>query len=324
LKPRNLEEAAVYNLDQYLMRGGRVIVCTGQYDVQFSRTGLGVLPLSTGLDDWQKHFGVTVEKTLVLDDVNQPLPIPEVRSTPFGNIQTWVMAPYPYLVQVEGDGFANRDIAGSLQAMGIYWGSPIETNPEAVGALQLTTLLQTSELSWSDTDVSRVQFVDYEVPAETSRHVLGVALSGRFKSFFEGRPAPVPESAEGEEEPATPTGATLERSPETRLIVIGNAEFLSDLVARSLGSSDSGFFAENLHYMENLIDWTLLDNDMIAIRSRGAGVRRLERTDRTKEIGIEVVSYVIPIAILAALALWQFWRRRNPEPMFPTTPEVNS
>ena len=35
LKPKNWNERAVYNLDQYLMRGGRVIVCAGSYETSF-------------------------------------------------------------------------------------------------------------------------------------------------------------------------------------------------------------------------------------------------------------------------------------------------
>jgi ABC-2 type transport system permease protein len=320
LKPRELGDRESYNLDQYLMRGGRVVLCSGRFDVQLDRSGLSVLPMATGLEDWLAHNGITVEPTMVLDDRNQALPIPEVRQTAIGQIQTWVMAPYPYLVHVQDEGFVNGDVAATLEAVGIYWGSPITVDEEATGGLEVTPILQSSELSWTSGDTSLVNFVDYVVPEEgTEPRLLAAALSGRFESFFAGKEVPRaarPDTSENESEAEAPTAVTLEASPETRLVVVGNAEFLSDFVARALGNLDGGFFLENLRFMENLIDWATQDNDMIAIRSRGVANRRLARTEKPQQVSIEVVNYLIPAALLLALAAWRYWSRRNAVPMF--------
>src|SRR2546422_1451811 len=117
LKPKNWNERAVYNLDQYLMRGGRVIVCAGSYETSFGQQGLSVRPVDSGLAPWLKHFGIEISKTLLLDDRNQPVPVPEIRNTPFGAIQTWVMRPYPYLVDIRDTGLKNRAVTGKLEAV---------------------------------------------------------------------------------------------------------------------------------------------------------------------------------------------------------------
>ena len=52
LKPKDLDENQVYNLDQYLMRGGRVVLCAGNFEADFSPGGLSVQSIETGLDDW--------------------------------------------------------------------------------------------------------------------------------------------------------------------------------------------------------------------------------------------------------------------------------
>ena len=70
-------------------------------------------------------------------------------------------------------------------------------------------------------------------------------------------------------EATPPAKVALKQSPETRLIVIGNAEFLSDFVARALAQVDGGFFVENLRFAQNVIDWVGLDNEMLSIRARG-------------------------------------------------------
>ena len=104
-------------------------------------------------------------------------------------------------------------------------------------------------------------------------------------------------------------------SPETRLVVVGDAAFVSDLVGSLLAQAGGGFFAENLAFVENLIDWTTLDNDLVSIRARGAGTRRLERLDRESEMVVEGVNYVVPTLLLLALAGYRVWQRRHTIPV---------
>jgi ABC-2 type transport system permease protein len=328
LKPKNLSDTEIYNLDQYLMRGGRVILCSGNYNVNFDAGGLSLTPVETGLEDWLAHHGVTIDQTLVLDDRNQPLPIPEVRSTPFGTMRTWTLAPYPYLVQVREEGFRNSEITASLDSVGIYWGSPLQIDEQVTTDLEVLPILESSDRSWTDDNLGSVAFVEYDVPVEgTEPHLLAVALSGRFKSYFADRPIPgqappdpIDSAAEepSEEDAAEPSKVALEESPETRLIVVGNAEFLSDFVARALAAVDGGFFVENLRFAQNLIDWAGLDNDMLGIRARGLVSRRLERVDRREEVFIEAVNYVVPVVLLAALGAFLHWRRRQTPPLTST------
>jgi ABC-2 type transport system permease protein len=309
LKPQNLDEQAIYGLDQYLMRGGRIILCAGNYSVNFQQ-GLSLSTVETGLDAWLEHHGITIDPTLVLDDRNQPLPIPEMRSTPFGTMQTWTLAPYPYLVQVRDEGFLNREITASLDAVGIYWGSPLKVDEAATAGMEVIPILQSSPVSWTSDDLGQVAVVDYTVPsAGTEPQLLALALNGKFKSYFADRALPG-EAADPEEE-SEPGKVALEESPETRLIVVGNAEFLSDFVARALAGVDGGFFVENLRFAQNLIDWANLDNDMLGIRARGMASRRLERIGEGRELFIESVNYALPVVLLGALGSFLHWRRRE-------------
>jgi ABC-2 type transport system permease protein len=327
LKPKAFSDEAVYNLDQYLMRGGRVVLCTAGFEADFNPQGLSVTPVESGLDDWLAHHGVTVGSTLVLDDRNQALPIPQLTSTPLGTLRTWTLAPYPYLVQVREDGFVNPDITATLDSVGIYWGSPLSVDESLAEKREVLPILKSSELSWTDDDTTRVGYVDYEVPAEgTEPQLLAVALSGTFDSFFADKPIPGVEAPEpqfdeeGNELPPPPVPAkvALKESPETRLVVVGNDAFLSDFVARSIGQTDGGFFVENLRFMQNVLDWSSLDNDMLSIRSRGLVSRRLERTEKAQQVTIETINYLIPIGILVVLGVQFYFKRRNATPMIPT------
>lgn len=322
LKPSGMDEQAVYNLDQYLMRGGRVILCAGRYEADFGAEGLSVRPVETGLEAWLQHHGVSLEDTLVLDDRNQALPIPEIRHTALGAMRTWRLAPYPYLVQVREDGFVSPDITSTLDSVGIYWGSPLVVAEPVADGLQVLPILKSSERSWTDNDTGRVGYVDYEVPAEgAAPQLLAVALSGKFTSYFSDRPVPSAGTFddEGAETASRPATIALKESPDTRMVVVGNAAFLSDFVARTIGQMDGGFFIENLRFIENTVDWISLDNDMLGIRARGLASRRLEETGRATQITVEALSYALPALILVLLGLNFFLKRRNASPLFETT-----
>jgi len=312
LKPKSLDDRAVYNLDQFVMRGGRLIVCTGSYDPNFSQGGLSLTPLSSGLDPWLKHVGVEVSKTLLLDDHNQPLPIPEIRRTILGNIQTWVMRPYPYLVEVRDAGLKDRAVTAKLDAVGIYWGSPIDV--QAPKDVKVTPLLASSDRSWTDDDLEKVAHVEYTVPAGTKPHLIAAALQGRFESLYKGKPAP---AVAGD---STHHDVPIESSPETRVVVVGNSEFVSDLVARALGSRQSGgLFTQNLGFVQNLIDWMNLDNDLVSIRTRAATARPIRRLNRPAAVAVEAINYVIPLVALTLFGLGRYWRRRRVAPLVATS-----
>jgi ABC-2 type transport system permease protein len=320
VKPKGLGETELFNLDQYLMRGGRIVLCAGNYEADLGAQGLTVVPIDTGLDGWLAHHGLRVGKSLVLDDQNQPLPIPEVRNTMLGAMRTLRLEPYPYLVQVLDDGFGDPDITATLDSVGIYWGSPIEivTDDNTSANIETIPILSSSDRSWTSDDLSQVAFVDYVVPEETEPRLLSVALAGKFRSYYTDRPVPGAEAdAEptddgevGAEETPAPPIALIE-SPATRLVLVGNAEFLSDFVATIISQVDPNLFVENLRFIENVIDWITLDNDMMGIRSRGMVSRRLDREDVKSEVAIEAVNYLLPALGLLAIGLVVRTRRRQ-------------
>jgi hypothetical protein len=97
--------------------------------------------------------------------------------------------------------------------------------------------------------------------------------------------------------------------------VIGNAEFLSDFVARALAQVEGGFFVENLRFAQNVIDWTGLDNEMLSIRARGLASRRLDRIEESTKTVVEVVNYLVPVGLLVLLGGYLHVRRRQAMPL---------
>jgi ABC-2 type transport system permease protein len=69
---------------------------------------------------------------------------------------------------------------------------------------------------------------------------------------------------------------TIEISPDTaRLVVIGSAEFLNDIVFDLSASLTRDRYLNSLQFVQNTVDWSVEDLDLLTIRSRGSATRAL-------------------------------------------------
>jgi ABC-type uncharacterized transport system involved in gliding motility auxiliary subunit len=96
-------------------------------------------------------------------------------------------------------------------------------------------------------------------------------------------------------------------SPETRIVVVGSWQFLTDSFVRQF-NGNAGFAA-------NAVDWMTLGSDLIEIRSRagtGRPLREVEDSERTllKFLGILAVPVLVVLAGLVRMRLRSLRRRR--------------
>ncbi len=75
--PQQMTDTQRYAIDQFLMRGGAIIVAGSNFRVNVDpMTGLLTLaPITDGIQEMLGHYGVTVDLSLVLDPQNEPFPI---------------------------------------------------------------------------------------------------------------------------------------------------------------------------------------------------------------------------------------------------------
>jgi ABC-2 type transport system permease protein len=159
-----------------------------------------------------------------------------------------------------------------------------------------------------------------------------------FDSYFKGKPSPLLQSDQaaatqpGTAPNATPTPAPLtssllESSPDTaRLVVLGSGEFVDDVVLQLSSRLTQDRYLNNLQLMQNAVDWSVADLDLLSIRSRGTTSHVLKPMDQREESTWEIVNYVVALAILIGIgALW-YYRRRNEQPieLMPTDAEKKS
>lgn len=206
LSPESLDDKSVYAIDQFLMRGGTVLLASSAFDTQIGEA-IRALRRESGLGEWLEFNGLAIEETMVLDPENASLPIPVQRFVGNRPIREIRMLPYPHFPDVRGAGLdAEHPITAPLEQLTLNWPSPITVDAEANAEREVTELVHSSAGSWVSDATSVVPDFEqwpqtgYEVSSERGRRLLSVVVEGRFDSFFADKESPLlsDESAGGE------------------------------------------------------------------------------------------------------------------------------
>ena len=286
ISPQDLDDKARYAVDQYLMRGGSVVVAASNYTVSVDQfTGnLALVPVQGGLNDMLESYGIKIDKPLVLDTQNEPFPVQADRQVGNSVVREIQALAYPFFVDVRTDGMDKTNaVVSKLSAVTINWPSPVIADPEKNKDRQVTTLLKSSKNAWLRADpnitpnLQQYPGVGFAVEGERASQPLAVAVSGSFQSFFKDKPSPLASAAQPAGDPAQPTptpspqrGSTIEASPDTaRLVVIGSNDFLTDVVFQISSSLGTDRYLNSLQFIQNAVDWSVEDLDLLGIRARG-------------------------------------------------------
>jgi ABC-2 type transport system permease protein len=340
LAPQGMTDKERFAIDQYLMRGGAVVLAAGNYILSPQQFGGNLLieAVEDGLKEMLAHYGVTVGDSLVMDSRSEPFPVQVQRSVAGMTVIEYQQIPFPFFVDVRRDSMAAESpIVANLPAVTLHWASPVEVDAAKTEDKDVVTLLQSTDASWLRTstavqpDLNAHPELGFPVEGEQQARVLAVSLRGSFESYFKNRPSPFLEGeAEGEEgegtggteEAATGEGeeelvlGTVEVSPESsRLVVIASAEFVDDAVLQISSNLSQDRYLNNLQFLQNSVDWSVEDEDLLSIRSRGTYARLLKPMEKSEQSFWEGLNYAL--ALLAVVGIGVVWnvRQRSEEPM---------
>lgn len=287
-----MPERTQYQLDQFLMRGGRIALF-----LSGTKPDLNTRRLSEVRHDlypWLGHLGVRVNRDLVVDRLHhEQLSLPvDVK----GKRQA-VSVPHP-LIPVTDDKNAASAIVRGLDRLTLPFVSSIELVDPLPTGVEATWLVRTEAESGAVQGLRSVLPAAVAEPAAGERagpHTVAWALSGRFSSFWSEREIPKPPpSADGsvvEDDPRS----KVDEGAEARVIVVGSADFV----------------ANNLAFVENAVDWLLDDPSLLEIRARADATRRLEVLTPDRAWAFKLGILGVPAAVLTLGALFAAWRARR-------------
>lgn len=320
--PTNLGEQARFALDQYLMRGGTVVLATAPWSIDTQGASLMLRSIDNGLDDWLEHNGIRIEKTVVLDERQAAFPLPVVRQLAGYEFTDMQFVDYPYLLDVRDDGLhPDHPITASLPQVTVGWASPIEVVD--LDGRKATVLMRSSDQAWRSSETNVMPSIDaqgqFSLRGDGSQRAsaaIAVLVEGEFSSFFDAAPEPAKtpgSNPQGAPEPESLSTALIAKSPSSaRLLVVASNDFASDQVLSGVIAAAGTQYFGPVEFLINAVDWALEDNSLVSIRSRAHFNRTLPPLDREQQARIEYGNYAAALLALALLyGIWRGLRRRR-------------
>ena len=333
LKPKGMTENDLFAIDQFLMQGGTVLVSSGSFEMEAASRGtLAVEPINNGINDLLSHYGITIEKNLVMDLQNESFPVPITRNLGGFQVQEIQLIRYPFFVDIRSNEMDKEfpSLSG-LPALTLNWPSSLSLDEKKKNSGEIVPLLYSSDRSWvsTNTDIQpNFQIypeLGFESPEKFSKSILGASLKGPFSSYYENKQSPLlkeeinqkSDKKKNQKEVISEFDRVIKTSPDSaRLVVIGSGEFVNDTVLNISRNTGRDRYINNLQFIQNLIDWALEDTDLLSIRSRGIYARTLfPLTDMFRNI-FEWINYGIIVLSILVMAIMVRWKRKNVKPLF--------
>jgi ABC-2 type transport system permease protein len=338
--PQQMTDKEQFAVDQYLMRGGAVIVASGDYVLSPEQYySITLDAVEGGLHDVLANYGVEIGNSMVLDTRCEGFPMQVQRQVGGMQVAEYQLIPYPYFLDVRSDSMNNDNpIVSNLPAVTMQWASPLTLDEAKMESRQVDVLLESTEDSWLRSsgdvqpDLNTFPELGFAAEGEQKARPLAVAIRGSFESYFKGKESPfaaqsistpaatateIPtETATEIAETPEPVLGTIEASPESsRLVVIGSSEFIDDTVLQILSNVSGERYLYNLQLVQNAVDWAVEDEDLLSIRSRGTYSHLLKTLDSTEQSMWEGLNYGLTLIALVAIGLVSNVRRKQEQPM---------
>jgi len=278
---KDLTEGDMLYIDEYIMDGGKVLFAIEGVDVDVRNLAAVVKLDNSPAIEMLKKYGITVNNNLVLDKYAKRIPLRG----------TFPML-YPQWIGINGQNVSkDNPITSRFSGLDLLWASSI--NIEEREGITYERLLASTDQAWTLDD--HLTAMPQEVGSlmgykgNDQRQIdLGFVASGTFKSAF-----------------------TDKTSKNTRIIVIGDADFVADIIE----FSDSPY---NIIFFENAIEWLSNDDSLLQIKTRDRRDLRLNKIEMPEKkvkaiLFVYLVNMVIiPLSVII-FAIVHFVRRKKRE-----------
>ncbi|CAH1000458.1 hypothetical protein LEM8419_01611 [Neolewinella maritima] len=308
---------AAFQLDQYIMHGGRVIwaIDAVAMDYDSLRATGEAFPLArpTGLDDLFFRYGFRLSSQLVLDLANSPIPI-ETSQGPSG--PRFALVPFPY--HVTALPATDHPIVQNIDAVDLRYPTLIEPTGSDTG-LTSTTLLASSDNGRRQQLPSGIDLDAQKFSVELDRFneadlPLALLLEGSFTSPYANRmSSSFTDLLErgGQDYRAT--------SPPTAMLVVSDGDVLANSVSSrgEVGTLGVNPFSRipyaNKAFMLNAIAYLLEPGGVISSRNKDVRLRLLDQNRALAEAGYwRILNIAVPLLLLALFGLlFTYLRRRR-------------
>jgi ABC-2 type transport system permease protein len=304
-----------YVIDQFIMNGGRVLwlldAMNANLDSLRAKQFAIATPSPLGLDEMLFHYGVRINKDLVLDQSCAPI---EIYTQPYGNQRKLERFPWyfePVLIPE-----STHPIVTNIDPIHTRFVSSMDT--VAADSIRKTILLTSSPYSRAMRNPVRISLGIVETDMGFDRNStpympLAVLLEGSFTSAFTDRLPP--------EFTSDPVVAYREKGKRSAQIVVSDGDVIANRIDASKGMyymlgydryANAKIYG-NREFIINAMNYLMDDQSLISIRSRTITLRQLDpQRIAVERGGWQVFNIAAPI-ILSILAgfVYHLYRRRR-------------
>lgn len=269
IHPRGISEAGEYALDQFVLRGGKLVVFLDPYAYFDQMPGpmAAMGGSSSSLDKLLKAWGLQLDAGKVVLDMKYM-----AGSGPRA---------VPTVLQLDAEAMSRDDVTTSqlgttlLAFSGAFTGTPID-------GLQEQVLMHTSPIAAlvdSTNAMARGEEAVRGFKPDGKEYPIAVKLTGKFKTAFaDGRPAAKDkEDPESKEKPADPGPSLKESQAENTVVLVADSDLLNDGAAVQIreifGQKVAIPINGNLAFVQGLVEQMAGDPDLITLRSRASAAR---------------------------------------------------
>jgi ABC-type uncharacterized transport system involved in gliding motility auxiliary subunit len=270
IHPRGITETAQYAIDQFVLRGGRLLAFVDPLSMLDRMSeGMGSPPSTSNLDKLFKAWGINFETNKVVADLNYLARTRQGRAPAILALTEKAM---------NKEDIVTADADNIIMAMaGAFSGTPVQ-------GLKETDLLKTSTNSeLVDGMMARYggESVATDFKPSGKEFPLALRLTGKFKTAFpQGKPKPPANDEQNKEakKDEKPAESLKESTKETTVVLVGDADMIQDPIAireiqNPFGPSWIMPANGNLSFAQSIVEQLSGDSDLISVRSRASRER---------------------------------------------------
>jgi ABC-type uncharacterized transport system involved in gliding motility auxiliary subunit len=324
----------LYQIDQALMRGTNLVVFLDTFKEEMPtqqgfglNRGPGYKPLDTGLEKLLAHYGVTLEKSYVLDENCYKQRVSQAMGGGERNI---------YFAPIIKSRYINRDLnfMKNIKGLIVVKASPVTLDEKRTGETGISAhrLLSSSDLSWEMRENINLNPMLLSPPGTAqNRESLPLAwlLEGKFPSYFAGKQIPVKSAKENtdQEKPGAKKapandlsiiqekGKFIAKGSQAQIFIMASAEMIKDNILDPNDSTPNGLF------ILNVIDAMNNRADIAVMRSKVQQYNPLYDIPASTKTVIKMINITgLPIAVILVglfVLLRRHTRKKRIRMMFP-------
>ncbi len=300
-----------FNLDQYIMRGGKVIFLIDRMNASMdsaSREDYFALPYNLNLDDLLFKYGIRINPDLIQDKSSSFYPVVTGQTGGKPNMQLMEWPFFPLI-----NHYADHPITRNLDAIVAKFISSIDT-VKAEGIVK-TPLMLTSQFTRTVAAPVHVNVNQLRKEVKQDDYTLssiptGYLLEGKFSSLFKNRFLP-----EGADQ-----SVFVGEGKVTKLLVIGDGDIIrNDVNPRTRKAQPLGFdpftnyaFA-NREFLMNALAYLTDEGGLIQARNKQVKIRPLNADKiNTERLKWQVINVALPILLFLMYGVARaYWRKKK-------------